>query len=287
MSWIVSSMLMFFFSVALYLSVRKSTLLKTPTIFNNLAMFALPVLFYLAITFFTTTSLVVTPYQFTILVLVAVFCSYLGNLFSLKSIEYAPNPGYSLILSKSYVVFTTIASVFLFNQSLTLKSIIAITIIIGFSALIMINKYHADRHHIRSSWLPLAIGSFFCWGILALASKYLLLIGVHILPRLLYIMTIVSFIILMEMKRKKVDWNQLSKNQIIILLSIGLFSAMFNYYLQEGINTAPNVGYIGAINASSIAALSFFSALIFKDELTKRKIVGIVGVTAGLILLVI
>lgn len=287
MSWINSSIFMFIFSVALYVCVRKSTLLQTPSTFNNLAMFALPALFYSLIAIMTNTNIFVTTYQLAILIIVAIFFSYFGNRFSLKSIEYAPNPGYSLILSKSYVVFTTIASVFLFNQSLTLKSVIAIAIIIGFSALIMINKYAADKSHVRSSWLPLSIGAFFCWGMLALSSKYLLLIGVQILPRLIFTMVIVSIFILIEMKQKNIHWHLLTKQQIVILTCIGLFSAAFNYFMQEGINTAPNVGYIGAVNASSIAALSFFSALIFKDELTKRKIVGIVGVTAGLILLVI
>jgi hypothetical protein len=61
-----------------------------------------------------------------------IFFSYLGNVFSLKGIEYSPNPGYSLIISKSYVVFTAIASIFIFSAPLTMKSVIAILLIVLF-----------------------------------------------------------------------------------------------------------------------------------------------------------
>jgi len=46
------------------------------------------------------------------------------------------------------------------------------------------------------------------------------------------------------------------------------------------------VGYTGAINASSNAALAIASALIYKQEFKLIKILGIFGVIAGLIVLI-
>ncbi len=278
---------MFLSSVVLYLLVRKSALLKTPSQWNNLAMFAIPVVVYVLVAGATHTNLTVNLYQLFIITILAIFFSYLGNVFSLRSIEYAPNPGYSLILSKSYVVFTTLASLVVFQSTLTVKAALAIVLIIGASALVMINKKTQDRSHIRPSWLPLAIGAFFCWGMLALTSKYLLIIGVSVMSRLIYSMIIVTILIIGEMKWKKVQWKALSSHQLIILGLIGIAASGFNYFMQEGFNTAPNIGYINAVNASSIAAVSFFSAMVFRDELTKRKVLGIVGVTVGLILLLL
>lgn len=285
MNWIVASLLMFLSSVVLYLFVRKSNTLKTPQQLNNLAMFLIPVIVYLVITIGTPTRFILKPFEYLLIIIQGIFFSYLGNAFSLKSIEYAPNPGYSLIISKSYVVFTAIASIFIFNAPLTVKSVIAIICIIGFSALITIDK-GKNKSESNALWLPYAIGAFLCWGLLALSSKYLLNLGVPILTRLIFSMIVVTTLILGEIKIKKVNIN-LSKSQLLILLMIGIFGASFNYFMQVSFNLSPNVGFVNATNAASISLLTLMSSFLFKDELSVKKMIGIVGVTIGLICLFI
>jgi drug/metabolite transporter (DMT)-like permease len=284
MNWIVASLLMFLSSVALYLLVRKSNALKTPQQLNNLAMFLIPVIVYLTVTIGTPTKFILKPIEYFIIVIQGIFFSYLGNLFSLKGIEYSPNPGYSLIISKSYVVFTAIASIFVFNAPLTSKSVLAILCIIIFSALITIDK---DKNKSGSNplWLLYTFGAFFCWGFLALSSKYLLNMGVPILTRLILSMVVTTVLILGEIIYKKVEWKKITRDQLFTLLLIGVLGASFNYYMQVGFNLAPNVGYINAANAASISLLTLLSAFFFKDELTIKKMIGIAGVTVGLIVL--
>lgn len=286
MNWIIASLLMFVSSVALYLCVRKSNTLKTPQQLNNLAMFLIPVIVYIALTVKTPTSFTLKPFEYLLILVQGIFFSYLGNVFSLKGIEYSPNPGYSLIISKSYVVFTAIASIFLFSAPLTIKSGIAIILIVLFSALITINK---DKSRTTSNklWLPYTMGAFFCWGFLALSSKYLLNMGVPILTRLILSMLVVTILIFGEIKLKKINVFQVNKPQVVTLLFMGIFGASFNYFMQVAFNLAPNVGYVNATNAASISLLTLMSALIFKDELTLKKMIGIFGVTAGLLLLLI
>ena len=286
MNWIIASLLMFVSSVALYLCVRKSNTLKTPQQLNNLAMFLIPILVYIALTVKTPTSFTLKPFEYLLILVQGIFFSYLGNVFSLKGIKYSPNPGYSLIISKSYVVFTAIASIFLFSAPLTMKSGIAILLIVLFSALITINK---DKSRTTSNklWLPYTMGAFFCWGFLALSSKYLLNMGVPILTRLILSMLVVTILILGEIKLKKIKVLQINKTQVMTLLFMGIFGASFNYFMQVAFNLAPNVGYVNATNAASISLLTLMSALIFKDELTPKKMIGIFGVTAGLLLLLI
>lgn len=113
MNWIVSSLLMVLGSVCLYLTVRKSSILKFPTQFNNLAMFMVPLVIYALIGSLRHLDYSISLLNLGIIFVIAVFFSYLANVTSLKSIELAPNPGYSLVISKSYVVFTTFIS-FLF-----------------------------------------------------------------------------------------------------------------------------------------------------------------------------
>lgn len=247
-------------------------------------MFLIPLIVYLMFTIGTNTRFMLSPFEFFLILIQGIFFSYLGNLCSLKGIEYAPNPGYSLIISKSYVAFTAIASVFIFNAPLTLKSVIAIVCIIAFSALITIDK-SKDKSESNSLWLPYTFGAFFCWGLLAISSKYLLNLGVPILTRLIYAMIVVTTLILGEMKIKKVSVQNLSKSQLITLLMIGIFGASFNYFMQVSFNSAPNVGFVNATNAASISLLTLVSYFIFKDELTLKKMIGIVGVTIGLVAL--
>jgi drug/metabolite transporter (DMT)-like permease len=284
MNWIIASLLMFFSSVALYLCVRKSNTLKTPQQLNNLAMFLIPVLVYITLTVRTPTSFSLKPFEYLLIFAQGIFFSYLGNVFSLKGIQYSPNPGYSLIISKSYVIFTAIASIFIFSAPLTLKTVIAIVLIVLFSALIIIDK-NKNKTTSNKLWLPYTMGAFFCWGLLALSSKYLLNLGVPILTRLIISMLVVTVLIFGEIRYKKVEWKKVSKNQLITLLFIGLFGSSFNYFMQVGFNLAPNVGFVNATNAASISLLTLMSTFFFKDELTVKKMIGIFGVTAGLLFL--
>lgn len=286
MDWIVASFIMFLSSVGMYLLVRKCSLLKISSAFQSLAMFLVPLPLYLFLAWTSNISLQVTWYQLLILAVTAILFSYFGNNFSLKSIKYAPNPGYSLILSKSYVVFTTVVAVFVFHGHVSVRTMVAIALIVIASALVMIGRPRSDQSHVRRSWLPLAVGSFFCWGMLAISSKYLLDIGVPIYTRLIWVMTIVTCLIVAETKSRRGNIHTPTMSEFILLVLIGIFSASFNYFMQLGFQLAPNIGYVNAINASSISAIALFSALFFGDELTKQKFVGIIGVTIGLILLV-
>jgi len=239
---------------------------------------------YIAVTIKTPTSYALTPVELILILVSGIFFSYFGNVFSLKGMENSPNPGYSLIISKSYVVFTAIASIFIFFAPLTFKSAIAILAIVLFSAFITIDK-EKNKATSNSVWFPYTMGAFFCWGFLALSSKYLLNMGVPILTRLILSMLVVTVLILGEILVKKIPVFHINKTQLVTLIFIGLFGSSYAYFMQVGFNLAPNVGYVNATNAASISLLTIMSSFFFKDELTTKKMIGIVGVTAGLILL--
>ena len=129
-------------------------------------MFLIPVMVYLVMAINGHVRFGLKPFEYVLIIIQGIFFSYLGNVFSLKGIEQAPNPGYSLIISKSYVVFTAIASIFVFGSPLSLKSALAIIIIVAFSAVIMVNKNVSQKkEQVNNRWLPYTIGAFFCWGL--------------------------------------------------------------------------------------------------------------------------
>lgn len=68
---------------------------------------------------------------------------------------------------------------------------------------------------------------------------------------------------------------------------MGTSVSFFYYFLQIPEVIGPNLGYVSAINTASNAFYTILVALIFKDHLSLKKFLAVLGVTAGLILLVI
>lgn len=287
MNWILAGFLMFASSVPAYLLIRRATLKGMPLSVQNMACFLVPLLLYIPMAIVSHTSLVVTAYQFVVLVVSAILFSYLGAKFSLLSMQYAPNPGYSLVISKSYVVFTTLFAMIFFQAVLSVRAAIGVGLIILFSAVILIDPKKKQSGNARPIWLPLTIATFLCWGMLAISSKYLLEIGVPIYVRLIYMLAIVSALIFVDMKKEKVTLTKMSFHHWLLFIMIGIFFTGFNYFMQLGYGLAPNIGYINAINAASIAFVTIGATIFFHDEFSIRKFIGVIGVIAGLILLVI
>ncbi len=285
MNWVISSLIMFASSAALYLLVRKSSLLKISSHFNNLAMFLIPFFIFASFGIITHQNFTISFNQFIVILSASIFFSYLGNTFSVLSIEYAPNPGYSLIISKSYVVLTTLVSVILFHSELSLKNTIAILFIIVFSTLIMLSQKTAKKT-VNRLWLPLSIGSFFCWGLLSIFSRYIFDQGVSPIVFLTYVVFIVSLFILAEMKIKNISFSIIVHNSKLFVL-IGILSALFNLFMMEAIKIAPNIGYVNAINAASISVVTILAILLLKDEFSLRKFIGVIGTTIGLLILLL
>lgn len=274
-----------FGSVSLYLVVRKSSILKFPTQFSNLAMFFVPLIIYLILGFTNQISYAITFPSLIIILVSALFFSYLGNITSLISIDLAPNPGYSLVISKSYVVFTTLISFIFLGGEINTKKIVAILMIIVFSALIGLDPKKTKLVK-GNNWLIYTMYSFFAWGMLSLAIKYLSLQGMPTLVIITYMYIFVSLFIFVEKLYKKVKFS-LDKKSLIYFLVIGIFSSIFSYFNFYAISVTPNIGYVNAINASSISIVTIMSALLFGDDFTYRKFAGVLGVTAGLILLIL
>lgn len=279
---------MFVASVALYLTIRKASLVKIPGYLTNLAMFGIPLLVYAGIGLSGSYSYSLTLGQVGVIIVASTVFAYTANKLSLKAIAIAPNPGYSLVLSKSYVLFTTLVAVTLLNADLTAVKALAIFLIVAFSAVIMVNPKDTKKTVAKGdNWVLLSLAAFFGWGMLSLSSKYLFSHGVETIPFLIYLYAIVTVCIISFDKVHIGKLKGISRRDWLLLIGVGIFSTLFNLGQFEAINLAPNVGYVNAINAGSIAAVTLSAMLVFKDELTPKKAIGIAGVTAGLLLLLL
>ncbi len=149
----------------------------------------------------------------------------------------------------------------------------------------MINPREA--HHAKgNAWVPLALGSFLCWAFLSLMAKHLISQGMPTIVFLTYLFAIAVACIIIEMLVREIDFAVVTK-QFRPFVLIGIAAAGFNFFNFYAISIAPNVGYVNATNAASIGAVTALAVILFKDELTRQKLIGTTGVIAGLLLLFI
>lgn len=284
MNWITLSVGLIISSVITYLLLRKSQDQGLNIEWRNLSFFFPPFLFYGIYNILYGISFSLSILDFLAIIGISILFSWLPNLFSLRSLETSPNPGYSLIISKSYVVLSSLLAVLFFGDPFTIKDSVSIALILLFSSFILIEKKKQKKA--KNSWIFYSIGAFIGWAFLAISLTYLVQKGLPSSTILFYLMGIVSLIITAEILIKKRELSNLVESWKVFL-GMGVFSAIFNLCIILGYKYAPNPGYINAANAGSIALLSLFSWMIFKDELTSKKIIGIIGVFLGLILLFI
>lgn len=287
MNWVIYSLIMYLASVFQYLLVRG---IQKRGIDNRIInfLFLLPAApFVYAYAQIAGVSLGVLPIQLILIISATFLFSYLGNKTSFIGIQNAPNPGYSLVIQKSYAVYTAIAAVFLFGAKLSIQSILAILIIVLFSGTILLDSKTTKKTK-TLAWVASSFIAFICFGNLALFSKYMQLQNVNPITLSFYFFIFNGVFGGIELfySRNKVIFKH-STSTWVILLVIGLSNGLFNLAMQLAYKTAPNIGFVNIINASSITAITLLSAYFYKDKLTIEKVIGVVGVALGLILLII
>jgi drug/metabolite transporter (DMT)-like permease len=286
MSWIYYSLIMYAASVFQYVLIRKVQKMGVNNKINTF-MFLTPALPFLYLyARILGVDLAVSGQEILIIAVATYFFSYLGNVFSFLGIAAAPNTGYSLIIQKSYAIYTAVAAVFLFGAKLSFQAMVAIVIIVLFSGTIMLDQNKVKK--VRSvNWLVNSILAFFCFGNLALFSKFMQSSGIHAVTLVFYVVLFNGLFNGIELWRSRGQVKfGLSRSTWGLLVLIGLSNGIFNLMMQLAYTSAPNIGYVNIINAASITAITVLSAYFFKDKLTTEKIIGVIGVVLGLVLLV-
>lgn len=285
MNWILVSCFLLLSSIGLYLTLRSIERYKTPIKIKSIAMFAAPILPLFLFNIYTETSMKLPFLDIVVLFFTAIFFSWLANMASLRALEKAPNPWYPLIVGKSYVVYTTLFSIFFLWWEFSLFKIILIWAIIGFSVLILFDSKKQKLKHKKWSWIYPTLYTFFAWGNLALILTYLSQKGISASVLNLYLLSFVTLFIIWEICIKKQKYRLKSKNELLHIMAIGIFFTIFQQSTVYWYIVAPNPGYINAMNVWSIALVTLWSYFIFWDDLSSKKIIGVFGIILCLILL--
>lgn len=287
MNWVITSFIMFLSSIIYYLIIKKAQINKIESKLYMLANFSIPTIFYLIMNIVQKKNIFVDWGMLLLIFLNALIFSYIGSIISYSALEKAPNAGYSLTIQKSYAVYTSIVAIFLFHSSLSLLKFLAILLIIVATTFILIDKKQKNEKN-NYEWIILSFGAFFFFGTLRLINKLIVNAGIPSITLLFWTMFFVALISLINLiiSKNKVTTN-FTKQNILVMFGIGISVTFFYYFLQISEISAPNIGYVSAINTASNAFYTVLVALIFKDKLSRKKFLAVLGVTGGLILLLI
>jgi len=292
-AWIIYTGLMFVTSVVFYLLSRK---LQIQNVNNKLITYtfgALPLPTILIYNLATGQGLSAPLDMILLMGLAAIFFSYLGFKFSTDATKLSPNPGFSLIIQKSYAPYTTLMGVLLFSQEITLKGIIAIAVIILFTIIMLTGEPQAavskGQTTVKNKWIIYSFTALFLFGSLSITGKYFTNQGIapSVVAFYSFLFNFIAYTIDYRKILNRNEFQKITKHQIFILLIIGVLVGLWNVFVYSALKLAPNIGYVNIINASSNVAVTLFAAWIFKDGLSLRKIIGVIGVVAGLIVLFI
>lgn len=246
------------------------------------ALGALPVLFLGIYILIKRSSLILELDQLVLLVFTGLCLSFVGNKFSVLAMQNAPNPGYSLVIQKSYAPYTTVAALLLFQSPVSFSDVLGIGVVIFGLFLILVDR--SSARGLLGKWMIQSLYCFLAFGTLNLISKLLLTDGLQPEVITFYIFLFAGFAFIIDTFQSLRDSikSKWTIRIISLLMLIGILNTGFNLFLQSAIKTAPNVGLVNIINASSNAMTALLAALIFKDTLTRRKLVGVVITIVGL-----
>lgn len=286
MNWIVASAIMFFSSIVYYLTIRmgqkKGVTVKEYMLIN----YPLPALTFFIMILFNGGSFTLPLHVIPLILFHGIILEYIGATLSYKAIHAAPNAGYSLVIQKSYAIFTSVAAVFLFNATLLPGKYIAIIMIIILAGVMSIDTKEQHKIKAKSHWFLLSLIPFLFFGLNALVSKYAVSTGANLLVYIFWLFLLMSVITTYDMVRKK--------NKIVLNIShwktlalIGISGTSFYYFKNVAQIAAPNVGYVGAINTASNAFVALLVALLYKEHMSLVKFVAVVGIVIGIIYIIL
>lgn len=285
MDWIIYSAVMFVFSIIYYLIIKKIQNLGIDQYVYMTANSIVPIFLFGILSLSSGKTFVMSQMGFIIVLITAILLNYFGSIAGYQGIKSAPNTGYSVIIQKSYALYTTFAAVLLFNSELPLYKLLGVLIIILFTCLIMIEK--SNKKFVINKWFWYSLLAFFLFGGTTIAAKYIALIGDDPNVYLFWVMVCTAIISLVSyLKNKSKVITKFNPNIIFWLFVMSLSVSIFYWGKNMSTITTPNIGYTGAINAASNAVLTIVSAIIFKQELNTYKLIGVFGVCVGLVILI-
>lgn len=283
MSWVIASLLMFSFSISFYLAVKKLQVLNVDKRIIALANYIFPTIIFLIISIIQGQRIIFPLFFILSIMVLRVIFNYVGTIAGYKSMQEAPNAGYSLVIQKSYAIYTLFAAALIYGSEISLRRFLLSGFILLCASLVAFSKTTKTTKSYR--WALYAVLAMFSFGSISLSSKYFAAQGIQPAPQLFWTCLLTLFVTIGDSARVKLNFVKISREVSIYMVILGLSVSGLYFYKLVAELAAPNIGYVAAINASSNAVYTVLVAKIFGDTLSPKKFLAIIGMTIGLILL--
>lgn len=274
---------MFVCSIVFYLSVKKLQTLNVDKRIITFANYILPSLVFLVVIIVRGETIFYSFWLILLIIVLRVVFNYLGTISGYKSMEDAPNAGYSLVIQKSYAIYTLFAAAVLYGSEVSLHRFFLSIFILICASLVAFSK---SKNKVRSyKWVSYAVVAMLSFGSISLSSKFFISQGMTTSPILFWVCLFTLLFTVVDSRRVQLKMVKMTKEIFTFMIILGISVSGFYYFKLTAEVAAPNLGYVSAINAASNAVYTVLVAKIFGDHLSKTKLLAVVGMTVGLILL--
>ena len=189
-------------------------------------------------------------------------------------------------IDKSSTIITIILAAIILGESITLVKGVAI-VLIAVGTFLMIEKKKSTNSENKSSWLLFAFGSALFAALTAILGK----IGLSGVESNLgtairtFVVLIMSWImVLVTGKKDKV--KEVPKNELIFICLSGIATgaSWLCYYraLQDGLASV-----VVPVDKLSILVTILFSYIVFHEKLSIKSAIGLVGIVAGTLIMIL
>lgn len=189
-------------------------------------------------------------------------------------------------IDKSSTILTIILALIFLGESISILKVVSI-ILIGIGTYMMIEKKKDDKVSKDNKWLWFAIGSAVFASLTSILGK----VGIEGVESNLgtAIRTIVVLImawLVVFVTKKQGDIKKIDKHGWKFLIFSGITTGLswLCYYkaLQEG-----QASIVVPIDKLSIVVTIIFSSVILKEKMSKKSIIGLLGIILGTLLLLV
>ena len=189
-------------------------------------------------------------------------------------------------IDKSSTIITIILAAIILGESITLVKGVAI-VLIAVGTFLMIEKKKSTNSENKSSWLLFAFGSALFAALTAILGK----IGISGVESNLgtairtFVVLIMSWVmVLVNGKKDKV--KEVPKNELIFICLSGIATgaSWLCYYraLQDGLASV-----VVPVDKLSILVTILFSYIVFHEKLSIKSAIGLVGIVAGTLIMIL
>lgn len=203
----------------------------------------------------------------------------LSNLYKMLSLSKGPMH-ITLLITTSSMIIPTVSGIF-FGESFSLLKLLAVFILIGF---IYLSLDKSSEVKVSKKWFLYCILAFIFQGTVGVLQK------VHqnsVHRDEVNVFLCMAFICSFIYSRIGIKGNmkalKLGRKNIILAFVCGLCTFCMNYLNLKLSGMLPSQLFFPLINGSTIILSSLMALIIFKEKLSKKQLVGLIGGICSLI----